>query len=242
VNSWVSHTLAIPDLDGDCIDDVAVASWTPQARILSGRTGSPLWTPQGVGTANYPYTGAIVPDITGDAQWDFVVGAGTTGGGGGFVALFSGTDGQKIWEWSVSRNVKSVAWIGDVSGDGLPDVLAGAQDLASAYALSGRTVGTCIRPTREVEGLRASRIDAARVRITWDASTDACHDRYRVYGVPPDVRGLDGCYARLVDITDQDEDVDATNAVFMGPGEFFGYLVIDQASAGGKGPLGHFRR
>jgi len=241
-SAWVSHTLVIPDLDGDCVDDIAVASWTPQARILSGRTGSPLWTSQPIGTANYAYTGAIIPDVTGDAQWDLVVGAGTTGGGGGFVALFSGLGGEKIWEWSVSRNVKSVAWIGDISGDGLPDVLAGAQDLASAYALSGRALGACIRPTGEVAGLRASRLDSVRVQLTWDASTDVCHDRYRVYGVPAEVRGLDGCYAHLMDITDQDEDGDATNGALSGPGEFFGYLVIDQGAAGGKGPLGHFRR
>jgi len=30
--------------------------------------------------------------------------------------------------------------------------------------------------------------------------------------------------------------------VVDGPGAYFGYLVIDEASAGGRGPLGHFRR
>jgi hypothetical protein len=234
---WVQDTIRIPDLDGDCVDDVAVASWTPQTRILSGRTGVPLWV-QPVGTSSAAAYGAVVPDLTGDLQWDWVAGSLNSG----FVALFSGSDGTKIWEWTAPANVRSVAWIGDIDEDGLPDVLAGLQDAAMAVALAGRTSDGCVRPVSEVDGLRAERLDAYRIRLTWSASTDPCHEAYRVYGVPGSVQGKTGCFARLVDLTDSDEDGDFTNESWSGTARLFGYLVVDEAPSGGQGPLGHFRR
>jgi hypothetical protein len=60
---WVQDTIRMPDLDDDCVDDVAVASWTPTTRILSGRTGDTLWS-QPVGTATNAAYGAAVPDLT----------------------------------------------------------------------------------------------------------------------------------------------------------------------------------
>lgn len=150
-------------------------------------------------------------------------------------------DGTKVWEWAAPKNVRSVAAIGDINDDGLPDILAGLQDNSTAYAFSGRTTA-CVRPTREVEGLLVTRLDASRIQLHWSASTDACHAGYRIFGVPSDVRGVDGCFARLMDITSLDEDGDPANLGWAGPGSYFGYLVVDQAGGGGKGPLGHFRR
>jgi hypothetical protein len=234
---WVQDTIRMPDLDDDCVDDVAVASWTPTTRILSGRTGDALWA-QPVGTSTNAAYGAAVPDLTGDLQWDYVVGSLN----GGFVSLFSGVDGVKIWEWQAPANVRSVAWIGDIDDDGLPDILAGLQDVSMAVALSGRTAPFCVRPASEVTDLHASRLDSSRIHMTWAASTDACHMTYRVYGVPFEVKGETGCFAQLMDITDQDEDGDPSNESWTGPGRFFGYLVVDVAAFGGQGPLGHFRR
>jgi hypothetical protein len=233
---WVQDTHSIPDLDGDCIDDIAVASWTPTTRIVSGRTGVTLWS-QPVGTASHAAYGAIVPDLTGDLQWDWVVGSLNTG----FVSLFSGVDGVKIWEWQAPANVRTVAWIDDIDDDGLPDILAGIQDVASAVALSGRTTASCVRPASEVEELRASRLDPTRIQLTWTASTDPCHARYRVYGIVADEDAFE-CFDRLRDITDQDEDGNPSNETWTGPSEFFGFLVIDETADGGKGPLGHYRR
>jgi hypothetical protein len=234
---WVQDTLRVPDLDGDCVDDVAIASWTPTTRIVSGASGATLWS-EPVGASSHAAYGAVIPDVTGDLQWDYVAGSLNTG----FVSLFSGADGTLIWEWEAPENVRSVAWIDDISGDGLPDILAGLQDVATAVAFAGRTAPGCVRPAEEVEELRALRLDADRIQLTWAASTDACHASYQVYGVPRHVQGEDGCFAELVDITDQDEDGDFADESWTGPGEFFGYLVIDVAPHGGRGPLGHFRR
>jgi hypothetical protein len=236
-SAWVSHTLRIPDIDGDCVDDIAVTSWTNQTRIVSGKTGATLWAAP-VGSSSYAATGAVVPDLDGDLQWDYSVGGMVPG----YLTLFSGATGSKLWEWSAPENVRTVASIGDINDDGLPDILAGLQDAATVYAFSGRNSGACVRPTREVTGLLLSRLDASRIHLTWDASIDPCHGAYRVFGVPQNVRGLDGCFARLVDITSLDEDGDGANTSWTGPGAYFGYLVIDQTPGGGKGPLGHFRR
>jgi hypothetical protein len=234
---WVQDTITIPDVDGDCIDDIAVASWTPTTRVVSGRTGDTLWS-QPVGTASHAAYGAIVPDLTGDLQWDYVAGSLNTG----FVSLYSGADGVPIWEWQAPGNVRSVSWIDDIDDDGLPDILAGLQDVASAVALSGRTSPFCVRPVSEVAELRASRLDAGRIHMTWATSADSCHASYRVYGVRGGVHGIGDCFANLIDITDQDEDGDFSNESWTGPAQFFGYLVVDETANGGKGPLGHFRR
>ena len=138
--------------------------------------------------------------------------------------------------------MRSVAWIGDIDDDGLPDILAGLQDVSMAVALSGRTSPFCVRPASEVAGLRASRLDDLRIELTWSPSADPCHAAYRVYGVPVTVRGEKGCFARLVDLTDQDEDGDPSNESWTGSTWLFGYLVVDESSSGGQGPLGHFRR
>jgi hypothetical protein len=234
---WVQETIRVPDLDGDCVDDVAVSSWTPATRILSGGTGVPLWV-QPVGSSTNAAYGAIVPDLTGDLEWDYVVGSLNSG----FVVLFSGADGTEIWEWPAPENVRSVSWIGDIDDDGLPDILAGLQDAAMAVALSGRTSPTCVRPASEVADLRASRLDANRIQLTWAPSADPCHAAYRVYGVPRSVQGENGCFARLIDMTDGDEDGDFSNESWTGVARPFGYLVVDEAPSGGQGPLGHFRR
>ncbi len=238
---WVSHALRMPDIDGDCVDEVAVGAWTPQAYVLSGRTGAVIWS-QPVWTGSpYGYAASLIPDVTGDLQWDFIVGGQQVSGspGPGFLNVFSGADGVKLWEWPSPKNVRTVSYTADIDDDGLPDVIAGLQDAATVYAFSGRNTGACVRPTAEVAGLRADRLDPARIRITWSASADVCHGDYRVYGVPSNVAG---CFARLVDITDQDEDGDGTNTTWSGPGEFLGYLVLDESPGGAKGPLGHFRR
>ena len=181
--AWVAHSLRIPDLDGDCIDDVAVASWTNATRIVSGRTGAVLWSAP-VGTGSYASTAAIVPDLTGDLQWDYVVGSSVPG----FVALFSGADGAKLWEWAAPKNVRTVASIGDIDDDGLPDILAGLQDSSTAYAFSGRTV-SCVRPAKEVTGLLVTKLDPSRVRLDWSPSSDPCHGSYRILGVPAEREG-----------------------------------------------------
>ena len=157
----------------------------------------------------------------------------------------SGTVSTPLWESSVSGGtgwVQDTFRMPDLDGDGLPDILAGLQDVAMAVALSGRTSPFCVRPASEVADLRASRLESNRIHMTWAASTDGCHATYRVYGVPIGVQGETGCFAQLMDITDQDEDGDASNESWAGPGRFFGYIVVDVTALGGQGPLGHYRR
>lgn len=231
----VQFTEPIPDLDGDCADDVLVGSWSNAVRVLSGATGVPLWTPAPIGTvATQAQAVSPIPDITGDLQWDLVVGTWNPGK----VAVLSGADGRRIWEWDAPDNVRSVASIGDIDEDGNADVLAGIQDFARIVSLSGRTL-SCPRATREVEQLRAERLPGGRIRLHWGPSDDPCHATYAVFGVPADV---DGCFARLVDITAEDEDGTTSNEEWTGTAELFGYLVVSVSESGGKGPLGHFRR
>jgi hypothetical protein len=231
---YVTRTARVPDLNGDCTDDVVIGSFADNFRVLSGLTGAVLWGPESLGTDQVPRVSGI-PDVTGDLQWDVIVGTWNPGR----VAVYDGVTGANLWIWSAPDNVTSVDFIGDIDDDGLPDVLVGGQDVATVYALAGRNVVDCVRPGTEAQDVRATRLDIDRIRLTWDTSADPCHARYAVFGIPADA---DGCFARIKNITDQDEDGDPTNTTWTGDAPWFGYVVISVSADGGQGPLGHFRR
>jgi len=131
------------DVDGDLVPDFAVgaidddnqAASSGTVRVVSGATGSELYTLEGTRT-NELFGSALagMPDIDGDGHGELVVGApfantlSTTAAGD--ASVFSGADGTLLFTFT-GFNARdafghAVAHAGDVDGDGFADVAVGA--------------------------------------------------------------------------------------------------------------------
>jgi len=151
---WV---LPLPDLDGDGLADVVVAS--PTARVdgavrgmLSARSpaaGGVVWTRVGRDTENLGWDLAPAGDVDGDGRVDLFAGAPSLDGGRVYVV--SGRDGAFVRTLAPPAAVRSFGWyvarVDDADGDGRPDVAVGApiaKDAAgapcgAAFVLSSTT-------------------------------------------------------------------------------------------------------
>ncbi len=149
------------DFDGDAVGDVLVgapAQAPGKVYIMSGADASVLRTFDGEGYGNgFGMACALVGDLDGRGKSDFLVGA-PLGGTAipevshrTYAKVFAGEDGTVLFDSgdmpSDSRFGASVAVLGDIDGDGLPDFAVGRPeqiDVASSppgsvYVYSGGT-------------------------------------------------------------------------------------------------------
>lgn len=154
------------DVDGDGHDDLIVGShvtFPGRAYIYSGATGALLHALVGAHPQDeFGFSVAGIGDVDGDLVPDVAVGAPNDDQAdfeAGRVYLISGATGETIRE--ISGNQRrgelgtSVSAAGDLDGDGVPDILAGAPrdsvpgvySPGAAYAFSGQT-GQVLRTWR----------------------------------------------------------------------------------------------
>jgi len=142
---------AIPDINGDGIDDVVICSEDNNIRCFSGGaigTGVVLWTHNIYSGNIYSQHGlAITEDINSDGYNDVVVG---TTGGDRSIECLSGLNGNTLWthdthEYGGGGWVYQVDCRYDYNNDGVLDVLATTGDDGSGtgpkrvYCLNGLT-------------------------------------------------------------------------------------------------------
>ena len=137
------------DVDGDGFDDVIVGApgegnYAGAAYVYSGRTGKVIWKFAGSGWAKLGLSVSGAGDLNHDGQADLIVGLPGSNSNLGSVHAYSGATGALLWQFNGvtgkgSALGVSVASAGDVNGDGMNDVIAGAPYHQGGYAfvLSG---------------------------------------------------------------------------------------------------------
>ncbi len=132
--------IVIPDVDGDGVQDIALATvWGGrQVRVISGKTGTLIWQydTHEYGEGGWVYEVAEFVDLTGDGIPEILAGAGDDSYGTGPKRgyCFNGATGAKIWEAPAGYAVLGIRAIGDVNGDGIPEVaMATADGSPSSY-------------------------------------------------------------------------------------------------------------
>lgn len=122
------------------------AGFTGKAHVWSGADHSLLLELTGGAGEAFGASVAGAGDVNGDGFGDVLVGATFAAGGAGRVSVFSGLDGSLLWEVSGEKATdhlgSAVGLIGDVTGDGIPDQVAGAHGAGKkgrgeAYGFSG---------------------------------------------------------------------------------------------------------
>ena len=139
VEIWRSTTIdgygmmaaVIEDVDSDGVADVVVGSWENAVNVLGGIDGVEIWKTV-VGTTNGGdvWTVRGIPDLNGDRVNDVIAGSFDLN-----AYAMSGTDGTILWSYLTGNRVLSVAPVGDLDGDGGPEVAVATQLTSSSVVV-----------------------------------------------------------------------------------------------------------
>jgi hypothetical protein len=157
-DSFGAALASLEDVDGDGVREIAVGAphadtGHPDAgsvHLFSGRTGSPLWTVHGERGGD-GLGGALAPlgDIDQDGIPDLAAGAlqpamsPDRDAGPGYVVALSGATGKQLFLSRGDNQTRDfgrqLAPLGDLDGDGLPDLAVSAPASQAVLYVSGRT-------------------------------------------------------------------------------------------------------
>jgi len=125
----------LPDVDGNGYPEL-LPSGTGMNNFLciNAFNGSVVWSTPAV---DQIFVNVAIADINNDSIGDIV---GGTGFNNNMLYALDGGSGATFWELPMGSPVESAYWIDDISGNGIPDILAGTRD-GWIYALSDGNLG-----------------------------------------------------------------------------------------------------
>ncbi|HET9623974.1 MAG TPA: VCBS repeat-containing protein [Kofleriaceae bacterium] len=132
--------LAIGDLDGDGVADLAVAAGET-VRVLLGNGDGTFRGKLDLPVAIAPLSIDAV-DVSGDGKRDLVIAGGTDAGGNLVRVMLGAGDGTFTTQGDTAVPFASGATVGDVTGDGAPDVVIYGFEAHTLALLVGRGDGT----------------------------------------------------------------------------------------------------
>lgn len=168
--NYAMRLATISDITDDGVRDIALGSWARAVRVIDGANGDLLWQSY-AGSLNGGDFWAIdrVKDVTGDGLDEVV--------GGSFdykTYLFNGANGDTLWMYNTGNRHYSVRGTEDLSGNGVPDVLAGTQYLGSggrAYAIEGGDAITGVGDQVRADGhAEVTTSEGGQVALRWNCN------------------------------------------------------------------------
>lgn len=121
----ISSSPRVTDINGDGVGDIVLGrgALTGAIAALDGVTGQQLWLTE---TDADLFTSALLVKLDGDDVFDAVV-----GGRGTTLLAVSGATGTKLWQFDGGATPHDAGWfdffsaqsVGDLTGDGVPDLL-----------------------------------------------------------------------------------------------------------------------
>jgi outer membrane protein assembly factor BamB len=140
----------IPDVNGDNVNDVIVATGNYWTICFNGINGSILWQYSthfgSINTGSVEWEDAVaISDVNNDGTFDAVIGC---GGGNEMVYALNGVNGSVLWSYGNSittsdGDIEAVNIKYDFSGDGINDVLVSASGVTNG----GRHAAICLNAT-----------------------------------------------------------------------------------------------
>lgn len=138
-----------PDLNDDGCQDVVMGSSNKKVFAISGKDGSLLWTfdTSSYGEGGWVYQTFAKYDYNEDGTIDVLAASGDDAYGTGPQRVFclDGNTGEEIWNYFYAGPKFAVIGVEDFTGDGFPDVVAGASNAAETegkiYGINGADGG-----------------------------------------------------------------------------------------------------
>jgi hypothetical protein len=148
---WGFYLAPFVDLDGDGVPEHLVSSVPSLAQVsvfgvtcVSGADGSVLWSAFKPSSSNseFGYRTLAIDDKTGDGVPEIVVGAKRANQYVGYVAWLDGVTGaelaMQLGDVKFETMGASLAWCGDLDGDGVGEVAVGSPSEGVPYGFAAR--------------------------------------------------------------------------------------------------------